>query len=273
LLGLAAAATVVGLLAREHAMALRSGAHTYVGFFKASATGFTSTCPRGLQLNIAGVGRDMIPGMLKSYGPEGKWLNVNMLVYIPFFALLLLGWTRWIRRQADPFAWTLPLYMAVLVAYSAEYGVRFCVPLLPALWICLWFGLEGLQNRRFLILATLWALHVAVALGYWLTVDLPGARALNRQWPLADRLVARVGADPGLIAVDPGPVATNPSVSEFVQLVQLALDRPVADNFDDPAVRNRTQWLIAPADGLPPRGFVPSCALGPYQLLHRGDNR
>ncbi len=273
LLGMAAAATVAALIAREYAIALHNGAQTYAGLFKASAAGLTSTYPRGLQLYIGGVGRDMIPAMLKSYGPEGKWLNVNMLVYIPFFALLLLGWARWIRRQADPFAWTLPLYMAVLVAYSGEYGVRYCVPLLPALWVCLWFALEPLQERRFRILATLWGLHVAAALGYWLAIDLPWAHKLNRQWPLVDRLVARVGADPGPIAVASGPVVTNPSVFDFAQLVQLALDRPVADNFDDPATRDRTQWLITPGDRPPPPAFVPSCPLGPYQLLHRGGGR
>jgi len=62
-------------------------------------------------------------------------------------------------------------------------------------------------------------------------------------------------------------------VLEFVQLVQLALDGPVADNFDDPTVRDRTQWLIMPADRPPLHGFVLSCPLGPYQLLHRSDNR
>ena len=114
-------------------MAAQSGTQTYADLFKASADGLTWTYPRGLQLFIGGAGRDMIPGMLKSYGPQGKWLDINMLAYVPFFALLLWGWIRWIKRQADPLAWTLPLYMGVLVVYSGEYAVRYCVPLLPAL--------------------------------------------------------------------------------------------------------------------------------------------
>ena len=132
LLGLVSAATVAALIAREHAMAAQSGTQTYVGLLKASASGLSVTYPRGLQWLIAGIGRDMIPGMLKTYGPAGKWLNINMALHIPLFALLLLGWTRWVRRPADPFAWALPVYVAVLVAYSGEYGVRYCVPLLPA---------------------------------------------------------------------------------------------------------------------------------------------
>jgi hypothetical protein len=270
LLGLVSAATVAALIAREHAMAAQSGTQTYVGLLKASASGLSVTYPRGLQWLIAGIGRDMIPGMLKTYGPAGKWLNINMALHSPLFALLLLGWTRWVRRPADPFAWALPVYVAVLVAYSGEYGVRYCVPLLPALWVCLWFGLEGLRGRRVGILAILWGLHVAVALGYWLWIDLPGARALDHQWPQADRLAAQVGSDPGRVAAAPGLVVTNPPLREFVQLAQLALGRPIADDFDDPAVRDGTQWLIVPAKQPPPRGFVSSCPLGPYQLLQRG---
>ena len=260
LLGLASTATVAALTVREHAMASRTGGPTYTGFFKASASGLAVTYPRGLQLLIGGAGRDMIPGMLKSYGPVGVWRNINMLLYVPLFVLLLFGWTRWLRRPCDPFAWTLPFYMAVLVAYSAEYAVRYCVPLLPALWVCLWFGLERLRDRRLGLLAALWVLHAAAGLGYWLKVDLPCARALDRQWPQVDRLVARIGGDQGLIAMDRGPGTTEPPVADFAQLVQLALDRRVVDKFDDPAVRDEVQWLIAPADRRPPPAFVPVAA-------------
>ena len=62
---------------------------------------------RGPWLTISEIGRVTIPGMLKCYGRQKQWLDINMLVYVPFFVLLAVGWVRWVRRQADPFAWTL----------------------------------------------------------------------------------------------------------------------------------------------------------------------
>jgi hypothetical protein len=158
-----------------------------------------------------------------------------------------------------------PLYLTVLIAYWGDSGGRYCLPLLPALWVCLWFALERLGNQRFRILAVLWGLHVAAALGYWLGVDLPWARAINRQWPLVERVVAEVRSEPG-------PLATDATLSDFAPLLELSLDRPVEDNFEDPKVLDKMQWLMvrmARLDQPVPPGFSLHCKLGPYCLLHR----
>jgi hypothetical protein len=198
LLAVTAAAVVGGVIVREHMTAALIGGQTYLDIFKAKAATGVSGYLNGLQICIADAGRDMIPGMLKSYGSPGKWLNINLLLlYLPLFVLLAWGWTRWVRRQTDPLAWSVPLYLTVLIAYWGDSGGRYCLPLLPALWVCLWFALERLGNQRFRILAVLWGLHVAAALGYWLGVDLPWARAINRQWPLVERVVAEVRSEPG----------------------------------------------------------------------------
>jgi hypothetical protein len=266
LLAVTAAAVVGGVIVREHMTAALIGGQTYLDIFKAKAATGVSGYLNGLQICIADAGRDMIPGMLKSYGSPGKWLNINLLLlYLPLFVLLAWGWTRWVRRQTDPLAWSVPLYLTVLIAYWGDSGGRYCLPLLPALWVCLWFALERLGNQRFRILAVLWGLHVAAALGYWLGVDLPWARAINRQWPLVERVVAEVRSEPG-------PLATDATLSDFAPLLELSLDRPVEDNFEDPKVLDKMQWLMvrmARLDQPVPPGFSLHCKLGPYCLLHR----
>jgi hypothetical protein len=263
LLSVTAVAAVGAVMARELLTAAQVGGQTYLDVFKVKGTTGASGYLHGLQIWIVDVGRDMIPGMLKSYGPPGKWLNINLLLfYLPLFVLLVLGWTRWVRRQADPLAWTMPLYLAVLIAYWGESGGRYCLPLLPALWACLWFALERFGDRRFRLLAVLWGLHVAVALGYWLAIDLPWARQVNRQWPVVGRVVAEV-------RTDPGPLATDASLSDFAPMLELALDRQVEESFDDPKVRDKMQWLLVRADQPATKAFLLHCKLGPYHLLHR----
>ena len=139
------------------------------------------------------------------------------------------------------------------------------MPLLPALWVCLWFALERFGDRRFRILAVLWGLHVAAALGYWLGVDCagPGSSIANGRWSSA--VVAEV-------RTDPGPLATDASLSDFAPMVELVLDRHVEDNFDDAKVRDSMQWIMVRADQPPPHGFLLHCKLGPYRLLHRGES-
>ena len=57
-----------------------------------------------------------------------------MLVYVPWFGLLLYGYYRWVRRGGDPLAWSLPFYLAVLTYFRWESGARWWVPMTPALF-------------------------------------------------------------------------------------------------------------------------------------------
>ena len=75
-----------------------------------------------LALVVSDIGRVTVPFMFKSYGYTGWWWDVNMLVYVPLFGLLLYGFYRWVRHGGDPLAWSLPFYLAVLTYFRWESG-------------------------------------------------------------------------------------------------------------------------------------------------------
>ena len=262
LLTVASVSVTVLMVPREHWTAKTMGERTYLDNFAVAATSFQASYLHGLQLTIRDVGRVAIPGMFKNYDREGKWLNVNMAIYLSFFALLTWGWVRWVRQEADPLAWTLPFYLALCTAYAMESEGRFLVPMAPALFVCLWFALDRLGDRRFPILAMMIVLHLGITVGYWLAVDLPRARELDRQWPSIDRLAAE-------IQTDPGPILIDNTLFNQGFLLQLALDRPAAENPAKREIRRGAAWIVMPAGQPVFPGFVVRCTVGPNQLLHR----
>jgi hypothetical protein len=179
--------------------------------------------------------------MLKCHGQYGDWLDPNMVIHLPLFGLLFAGWWRWVRRQADPFAWALPCYFALCTAYGMDSGARLLVPLVPALLVCLWLGLECLGWRPARILATAITLHLVFALGYWLAIDRPEARWLARQWPAVDTLAAQV-------RTAPGPIVMHDCNPELALMLELALDQWVDLNSADSRILRQAQWTIGPED-------------------------
>jgi hypothetical protein len=250
---------VAVVIVREQATAHAKGEDTYLDVLTATQSG---RLLRGPWLTISEIGRVTIPGMLKSYSRHRQWLDINMLVYVPFFALLVAGWLRWVRRQADPFAWTLPCYATILTICAWDAGGRYWIPMIPALVTCAWFAAERLQDRRLPLLKAAWAAHVAAAAIYWLAIDLPATRELNRQWPAVDAMAAQIPAASG-------PIAASESLSDLRIMLALTLDRRVARDADDPEVQRRAEWIVTAADEPPPSGFVVQYRAARYCLLHR----
>jgi hypothetical protein len=250
---------VAVVMLRERATAHATGEHTYLDVLAATQSG---RLLRGPWLTISEIGRVTIPGMLKSYNRHRQWLDVNMFVYVPFFALLAAGWLRWVRRQADPFAWTLPCYATILTICAWDAGGRYWIPMIPALVTCAWFAAERLQDRRLPLLRAAWAAHVAAAAIYWLAIDLPATRQLNRQWPTVDAMAAQIPADSG-------PIAASESLKDLRIMLALTLDRRVARNADDAEVQRRAEWIVTAADAPPPAGFAEVSRSGGYCLFHR----
>ena len=209
------------------------------------------------------IGRITVPFMIKSYGYIGWWWDVNMLIYVPWFAMLLYGYVRWIRRSDDPLAWSLPFFLAVLTHFHSETGGRWWVPMTPAFFMCLWFALEPWGQRRRVIRAV-WLAHVVTSLFYWLWVDLPRARRLDQQWPTVHRLADQ-------ITVDSNRVVIGEKVSDLGALLELQLDRRVKEHAGDAPIPAAAQWLILPSEQPPPPGFVPQSSCGNCTLLHRGE--
>jgi hypothetical protein len=250
---------VAVVIVREQTTAHAKGENTYLGELAATQSG---RLLRGPWLTVSEIGRVTIPGMLKCYTRHRQWLDINMLIYVPFFALLVAGWLRWVWRQADPFAWTLPFYGTILTIWAGSAGGRFWIPMIPALVTCAWFATERLKDRRLTMLKAAWVAHLAAAALYWLAVDLPEARETNRQWPAVDALAAQIPADSG-------PIAASEAVGDVRIMLSLTLDRRIARDADDPEVQRRAEWIVTTADKPPAGGFVVQYRAGRYCLLRR----
>ena len=215
-----------------------------------------------LALVVSDIGRITVPFMFKSYGYVGWWWDVNMLVYVPWFGLLLYGYllgSPW-RRSAG-------MVPAVLFrrADSLPLGIgwRWWVPMTPALFVCLWFALEPWCGRRRQILRAVWLAHVLAALAYWIGCDMPRSRSLDQKWPTVRSLADQ-------IAVGRDRVAVDESLDDLQVLLELQLDRRVEEHSGDAPIPASAQWLILPSERKPPPGFVRRSSLDGCELLHRG---
>ena len=262
LIGAAAAASVGGAMWQGHLAAQSLGGETYLDRLEAGGGAeILNDYGPWFSLVVSEIGRDTVPFLFKSYGYIGWWWDVNMLVYVPWFGLLLYGYVRWIRRNDDPLAWTLPFYLAVLTHYHSETGGRWWLPMTPAFFLCLWMALEGWRQRRRFIRAV-WLAHVLAALSYWLWADLPRTRRLDQSWPAVRCLADQITVDRDRVMVDD-------KVSDLGQLFELVLDRHVHEGASNASIPASTQWLITKAGQPPPPGFVSRSRCGDCELLQR----
>ena len=262
LIGAAAAISVGGVLLHQRFATQSAGDGTYLAELEAGVEGqVLDSFGARVAWAVSEIGRNTIPGMFKSYGNVGWWRDINMLVYIPCFALLLFGGFRWARRGDDPLVWALPFYFAVLIHFRGDSGGRWWVPITPLVFVCLWFALESWSQRR-KVLRAIWVAHVLVASVYWLCCDLPRAHKLDQLWPTARELADQ-------IAVDRDRVVIDERLSDVASLLRLQLDREVNDWQSNAPVSASMQWLIVPVGQTPPPGFVPRSILGDCKLLRR----
>jgi len=213
----------------------------------------------GLRLQICSVGRLIVPGMFKAYGHA--WLDVNTLLYTIVFIPLSVGWYRWVRRRADPYAMVAPLYLMLYAFWDFDADTRYVLPMLPAVVVCVWYLVEPFAHRRLSIIATLAGLHLAVALTYWACVELPRARECNVQRSFIAQLVTAADERPGRIVATEG-------VPECARLFfSLMLDRPVVPLHGSLSAIERPQILLATTAERPAAGFHRARAAGDYVLL------
>ena len=234
---------------------------TYLATFDEPSITFAGRLSRGAQTAISDAGRVVIPGMLKSYGDCGKWLDINMAIYVPFAMFLMWGWWKWTRRDPDILAWTMPFYVALFVAWSADSGARYAVPLIPGLLVCLWYALKPLGIRRLGLLGLMLMAHLVAAVAFWLTIDVPLARRHHAQWASVDAIAAKIAADPGPVAV------AKPSVPGFGVMLMLTRDRSVSTHLKDVPPATGLRWLVMPRDLPPPDGLIQTAEVGDYQVL------
>jgi hypothetical protein len=126
----------------------------------------------GLRVRIAEIGRVTVPLMAKVYAPAETWWHTGTLLYIPVFALVVVGWVCHMRSADDALAWTWPLYFALYVYWPFDQAARFTAPLVPLLVVCLWRACGDLGGRR-VVFATLVVAHLVVSLGTWVVTERP----------------------------------------------------------------------------------------------------
>ncbi|HWB11235.1 MAG TPA: hypothetical protein VG826_18545 [Pirellulales bacterium] len=246
LISAAAGTPVAMFVLHERTTAAELNGRSYLDDFENAARSPLEGYSRGAQLCVSDIGRVCIPGLFKSHGKPGDWTDVNMLIHVPFFALLCLGWSRWTRRQNDLFAWYVPFYLLLITAHAMDTGARLLLPLLPALFVALWFAAERIAERRQYLIAACLALQLAVGVSYWLGVDLPRARRYDRLWPAVDQLATR-------IASEPGPVAASRLDGDLQLMLEVALDRSVSMQEDRVKA---ARWCVTPSGADGPDGFT-----------------
>jgi hypothetical protein len=263
----AAAITVGGVILRERWVARPLGAATYLTSLEARrGTPILDNYGPWFSLVVSEIGRTTIPFMFKSHGYVGWWWDVNMLIYVPWFVLLLFGYSRWICFSNDPLAWSLPFYLAVLTYFRWESGARWWVPMTPAFMTCLWFALEPWKPRRQRIMRAFWFLHLLAALVYWIGSEMPRARNIDKKWPTVRSLADQITADRDGVIIDA-------SLTDLGNLLDLQLDRRVKEHSGDIPLPASARWLILPDDKRPPPGFALRSSSGGCTLFQRVDLR
>lgn len=221
---------------------------THIAGFTDSARGFLFRLNEGGRLRLSEIGRLLVPGMFKAYGRAGQWFNPNVIVFIPVALLVALGWFRLIQRHCDVFAATLPLYCAVYVLWAFDADTRYMLPMLPVLVASLWFAFESIDRARLVAFGALFLLHLVVATGYWLNVEIPRARACNRHWPTIIRMATSISGEQG--SVEASTVSDCPRL-----LLEFALDRAVDPVHDPASVPANARWLLTKDQGRLPANY------------------
>jgi hypothetical protein len=202
-------------------------------------------CLEGLRLRIEEVGRLLVPGMFSCYRDDGRWLEVNMLVWLPLATLVGIGWWRFLRSRPDVFALTAPLYVALYIYWPFNQSGRYFLPLVPLLLLCLWFAWGRLPGCRLPLFRALVVAHMVVAVGHWLFLDNPQARADNRRWGEIRALALAIRDNPGLVSIGPG-------LGNAWWMLQYELDQAIQEGTPP----RDAPWVLVRTGGRPLPGLV-----------------
>jgi hypothetical protein len=99
--------------------------------------------------------------------PASKFARLGLtfdLVGVVAVAVCALGWWR-LRRVLPPLAFYVAFYWAIILL-RPFYDVRFWMPLLPALGLCVWLAVQPLLRMKWLYFSALTYLCVFLGLGF-----------------------------------------------------------------------------------------------------------
>lgn len=223
----------------------------------------TGRCLLGLVYRVNDVVCLTIPGLWRSSLGANLTFAASAMLFLPLLAMIGIGWWKLVRRKLDVLALTLPVYVLLYSHWVCDQrGGRFMLPMLPVIVACAWYGAGFfLRQRRFAIFGLLLVGHIGQAAAYWLVIDAPRALAVERNWPIADRLIAQIHERPGGVAV------ADAVASGCLGLVDLDLHHNLyaLDKIPGPQV----VWVVQPAGEGPIKGYSVRTVDGPVELLCR----
>jgi len=234
---------------------------TYLHEFKASDVSLPAQLIEGVRVRGSEIGRLVLPGMFKSYAAPYQWLNINMALYVPVACLFVWAWWHVARRGGNALMLAFPAFLALYIAYPADQGTRYLLPMLPVLAVCLWWLVGQLPRQRAGWLSALIAAHLIVALSYSIagTVKL---QRLNAQWPAADAMAE--------ILRDSGDSARNWKLPRgMAEMVTLSADRYVCEAYENNEIPADATLLLTDAATTDIPGFVERQRAGTLKLLVR----
>lgn len=259
-----AAGIFLALVLYDRAMVAAAGTPTYLDRLVDPSLSPAAQLSEGLRLRASECGRLLVPGMFKSYGRRGEWLNPNMAIHLPVAAFVLGGWWRWVKKRPDTAALSFPFYVGLYVLWPFDQAARFMVPMLPVLALCVAHALEGRVQRWRPLVAGAVGAHLVAAAGYWLVVDRPRALANHEQWPLVRQICTDV-------ASDQGPVRALDVPLDLRMMIAFALDRHVEEQPPREPIPADVRWLLQPRRDGPVAGFQRHEEIGAYCLYRRRD--
>ena len=229
----------------------------------------------GLRLQISSLGQLTLPGMFKANSGRGKWLTLNMIIYLIWLVFLLVGWWYLFGHKNDVFATSLPFYLILYIIWPFDQGVRFLVVTAPLVTTCGWFGMRRLLPLKGVSMLSIGViLHLTVSTIYWLGTDAPRAYALHLEWPKVEQIAEEISGDPRPVAIVNIDQKLQKKISYWVQrrlrlMLMLAIDRPVQEYKSQQQVSADIHWVVLPAGITLDEKFQLKKHFGDYQLVSR----
>lgn len=246
----------------QHDVHSSAGEDTYLDGFVVADSSLSAQIIECVRMRICDIGRVVVPGMFKAYSRPGSWLNANIPIYLFVTGTVAFGWWKLVRARLDVLALALPFYLGLYMAWPFETGGRFLVPLAPLLAVCLWYALEPIARHRMNVLAYLVVFHLLVAIGYWGTIDMPRAIEYYQRWDSIDTLATSVDVEHETVGIVGLPIETR-------LMLELALDRPVAEAATIEDLRELPEWVVEPSGQAKSAGFTVYRNVDQLQLLSR----
>ena len=232
----------------------------------ATTQGLAERVVREAMVRVRGVGQMLVPGMLGS--GSDRLLDVNYLVFVPVTLAVLWGWWRGEGSAAGGarggrasgggvLSWGgLAMVVLLVVAWPHGEGVRYLLPLLPVLWLGLFWALPrrwAAGGVREHVLGVVLILHLVAALIFQ-QAGRAEARDLHARWSGLAAVVEPVrGLDRDAYRLIEMTGDTKPAV-------RLLLDRKAGnesvDELDAIAPPHRPRFAFLPEGQPVPEGWT-----------------